>query len=229
MPPVVLLHGSMANSASWLGILRDFGPSFSLFCADIPGEPGLSEASRMPLTSDAAARWLEALLDGLGIERAAFLGMSLGSWYALSLATNNPRRVRALSLVTAGGIASQKRGFLAKAILCMMLGERGRRRLAGLVYRKAEVPPVVHEFQALVSAHFRPLLEPLPIFRDGDLRGLKMPLQYFGGDLDVILDTAKTVRRLRALVPHAEVRVLAGTGHVILDKFGEVREFLERN
>ena len=40
--------GSMSNSASWLGILDDFADSFSLYCVDIPDEPGLSEPLRMP-------------------------------------------------------------------------------------------------------------------------------------------------------------------------------------
>lgn len=227
-PPLTMLHGSMSNSGSWLGIIPLFVENFSVFCVDIPGEPGLSEPKRMRLHSDKPAQWLGAVLDGLAISRCSFLGMSLGSWYALNFAVNQPERVVALSLITTGGIAPQHKNFLFKALFFMMLGKRGQKMLNKLIFHKTEMPPQLLEIQAIVSANFNPVTEQIPLFTDGQLQTLHMPIQYFGGDHDAILDTAKTVERLSRLTPQAEIHVLADTGHVIIDQFSEVRDFLEK-
>ena len=111
-PPLVLLHGSVSNSASWLGVIPLYAQNFSIYCLDIPGEPGLSTSNRFPLKSDSPEKWLKSVLDTLGLNKVSFLGMSLGGWYALNFAIRNPERVSALSLISAGGIAKQKTGFL---------------------------------------------------------------------------------------------------------------------
>jgi len=225
-PPVLMLHGSMSNSATWLGCAGMFAERFHILCADIPGEPGLSEPARMPLASDAPLKWLDSLLDVLGLSRVARVGMSLGGWYALRFATRRQERVTAASLITAGGVAPERRDFIKKAMFCMIFGKPGKKRLNRLIYHEVPVPPEVGEFQAIVNANFNPVVEPLPIFTDEELRGLTMPLQFFGGDHDALMDTPATAARLSALVPHAEVNILPDMGHVILDRFEAVRDFL---
>jgi pimeloyl-ACP methyl ester carboxylesterase len=227
-PPLLMLHGSMSNSATWLGVAPLFIDAFSVFCVDIPGEPGLSEPVRMDLASDKPVLWLASLLDQLAIAQASFLAMSLGSWYALNFAVNHPQRSVALSLITTGGIAPQRKDFIVKALFCMMLGQRGQQMLNNMVFHKTTVPPQVLAAQALVAKHFNPLTKALPLFTDAQLRQLTMPLQYFGGDRDALLDTVKTAARLRTLTPQAELHVLADTGHVIIDQFPTTRDFLLR-
>ena len=225
-PALVALHGSMANSSTWIGCIGDFIDDFCFYAVDIPGEPGLSQPARCGLASEEPLQWLESLLDGLGIDRAYFLTMSLGSWYALNLAIHRPERVAAISIFTTGGIVPARRSFLFRAIGYMMMGAKGQEKLAKAVYHKAEVPREVLDFQALVSKNFNAVMEALPIFSDEDLRSIKAPIQYFGGDADALLDTAGTVKRLRALLPEAELNVLPDTGHAILDRFPDAARFL---
>ncbi|MEL7554571.1 MAG: alpha/beta hydrolase [bacterium] len=227
-PPLVLLHGSVSNSASWLGVIPLFAERFSVYCLDIPGEPGLSSPERLSLRSESPALWLRGALDALGLDRVAFLGMSLGGWYALNFAVRYPERVGALSLISAGGIGSEKPGFIFKAMIFLLLGKRGQRMLNKAIYHKVEMPKEILEYQALVSRHFRPVNEGLPRFSDEELKALTMPLQYFGGDRDALLDTKTSVGRLAALLPRAEARLLEDTGHAIIDKFGAVNDFLLR-
>lgn len=228
-PPLVMLHGTMSNSAAWLGTAGGFLDTYSVFCLDLPGEPGLSEPVRLKLASESPETWLASALDALGIGTCALLGMSLGGFYGLRYAVRYPERVSALSLITAGGLAPQRASFLFKALLCLMLGRPGRKLLKALIYRKAPVPREAAAYQELVGAHFNPVTEPVPVFSDEELRGLLMPIQYFGGDKDALLDSEKSGRRLELLCPRAEVHVLPDTGHVILDKFAEVKAFMVRH
>ena len=228
-PPLVLLHGSTSNSASWLGILPLFTQDFSVFCVDIPGEPGFSTSERFPLASDAPESWLRCTLDALGLQKCSFLGMSLGGWYAVDFAVRNPERVQALSLVSGGGIAAQKLGFIFKALFFLMLGKTGQHMLSKVIYHHTVVPQEILDYQAIVSKHFNPVTEPLPVFSDEQLLRLTMPIQYFGGDHDGLLHTRRSVERLKALLPHADAQLLVDTGHAIIDKFDEVKEFLIRS
>jgi pimeloyl-ACP methyl ester carboxylesterase len=228
-PPLVMLHGSMSNSATWLGVASEFADFFSVYCLDLPGEPGLTDPVRPTLASEEPSRWLASALDSLGINACALLGMSLGGFYGLHFAVRHPRRVTALSMITACGLAPQRMSFLFKAVLCLMLGSAGQKRLNALVYHKATVPREAAAHQALIGAHFNPIVEPVPTFADEELQRLVMPVQYFGGDKDALLDSGKSARRLEALAPAAEVHVLPDTGHVILDRFAEVKAFLVRN
>lgn len=226
--PLVMIHGSVSNSAAWFGCIPEFIADFCLYCADIPGEPGLSEPARCGFVSDEPFEWIDSLLGCLGIEKACFLTMSLGSWYALNYAVRKPEKVAALSVITAGGIVPARTGFIFKAMFYMMLGRAGQKMLNRAVYHKTAVPDTVLEFQALASRHFNPVAEPLPVFTDSQLSKIKSPLQFFGGDRDALIDSVKTAKRLRNLFPDADVHILGDTGHVILGCFPEAAEFLRK-
>src|SRR5512139_3195860 len=81
-PPVILLHGSTANSSAWMGDVAAWSERLRVYAVDVIGEPGLSAPARPVMASDAYAGWLDDVLDGLGLglERAAVVGMSLGGW-----------------------------------------------------------------------------------------------------------------------------------------------------
>jgi hypothetical protein len=111
----------------------------------------------------------------------------------------------------------------------MLLGETGRALMNKAIYYHTEMPKEIYEFQALVTANFTPLTEPIPIFSDEELRRLTMPIQYFGGIHDALLDTRATARRLSALLPQAEIHVLEDKGHVIIDRGKEIAAFLKRH
>jgi pimeloyl-ACP methyl ester carboxylesterase len=80
-----------------------------------------------------------------------------------------------------------------------------------------------------VGRHFRPLTEPIPVFRDDELLRLQMPLQFFAGSKDMLLRSEASVRRLVKLLPHAAAHLLGDRGHVILGKSEEILSFLLRS
>ncbi|TVT51464.1 alpha/beta fold hydrolase [Amycolatopsis rhizosphaerae] len=219
--PLVLLHGSGSNSMHWMGRIPELAREFRVYAVDMIGEPGLSAASRPPLDSGRYAAWLDAVLDSLGVERAGFMGISLGGWLALDYAIRRPERVARLALSCPGGIGRQKTGFLVKALLLNALGERGRRRSAAGVLGPALSTMDKREAEGalalvtLVSRHYRYRREPLPVFGDDALRKLTMPVQVIVGRQDVLIDSAETKRRLETAVPHAIVRLLPGVGHFV--------------
>lgn len=225
-PPLIMIHGSVSNSAAWLGSISYFIDDFCVYCIDIPGEPGLSEPVRCSLDSEEPYQWLSSLIDYLDINQAFFITMSLGSWYAINFAIHSPEKVRALSMITSGGLVAAKKSFIYKAIIFMMLGKFGQKFINKLVYHKTQVPIEVLEFQSITSRYFNPVKEALPIFSDAQLKKLAFPVQFFGGDCDALIDSVKTAERLKSLLPHSDIHILSDTGHAIIDQFPAIKEFL---
>ncbi len=226
-PVLLLLHGSSSNSASWFGELATWSQVFRVLAVDIPGEPGLSEARRMRLTSEAASLWLVSLLDTLGVARAGIVGMSLGGFYGLHFATRHPGRVTALSLLAPSGLAAQRWSFLVKVVPLLFLGDWGLQRINRMVYGDLQMPAAILAFGRLVGRHFRPTTEPVPVFTEAQLAQLTMPVQYFGGAHDVLLRSRESAARLARFVPHAEVHLLPEAGHVILGAGDAILAFMQ--
>ncbi|GAA2793761.1 alpha/beta fold hydrolase [Saccharopolyspora taberi] len=220
-PPLVLLHGSGANTTQWSDRISSLAEHFRVHAVDLIGEPGLSAPARPPLASDRHARWLDAVLDALGIQQTPIMGISLGGWIALDYATRRPGRVRRLALTCPLGIGRQKTGFLLTTALLGLLGERGRRRSVtttlgpGLSALPPELAGPVVDQVRLVSRNYRYRMEKLPVFDDTALRRLTMPLHVLLGERDVMVDSRHARQRLRTTAPHATVQVLPGVGHFI--------------
>ncbi len=232
-PPVLLLHGSAANSAMWMGDIAAWASGFRVNAVDVIGEAGLSAASRPPLASDAYALWLDDVMQALGLARVSIVGVSLGGWLALDYATRRPDAVESLALLSPGGMGRQKVGIICKTIALMMCGAWGRRKLRELILGRAptEMSPAARHFSAFVSLihkHFRPRMTKLPIFTDDALARLTMPVMAIVGGKDVLLDSAETKRRLESNVPHAEVRYLPEAGHLLSMQTEPILDFLRR-
>ncbi len=225
-PPLILLHGSVSNSASWLGVIPLFAEYFHVFCLDIPGEPGYSSEERLSLSGNAPALWICHTMDALGLDSAFFLGMSLGGYYALKFTVNFPNRVKALSLISAAGLSKQKASFILKAVFLMMLGKKGQKLLNKMIYHNVIIPKEILEYQALVSKHFNPVTEPLRIFTDKELLALTMPVQYIAGDKDALIHTREACIRIKKILPHVRTELVKNTGHAVIDRFGEACKFL---
>ncbi|MEW8977950.1 MAG: alpha/beta fold hydrolase [Symbiobacterium sp.] len=104
-PVLVLINGLLTDLSSWNGHLPHLTPHFRVLTYDCRGQ-GLSEKpDEGPYTPRLHADDLKGLLDGLGIEKAALLGVSSGACVALSFAARWPERVSALVLANGYGVA----------------------------------------------------------------------------------------------------------------------------
>lgn len=98
-PPVVVLHGT-GDPAGFLLPLLEALHGVRVIAPDRPGI-GLSDPVELPLHAyrEAAVRWLDGLLDALGLETAALVGHSGGGVWALWYALAHPERVARLVLM----------------------------------------------------------------------------------------------------------------------------------
>jgi len=232
-PAVLLLHGSMANSASWMADISVWAAHFRVFAVDLIGDAGLSAPSRPPLDSEAHALWLDDAMQALAITRASIVGVSLGGWLTLDYATRRPERVRSIVVLCPAGVGRQRIGFVFKLAPLRLLGAWGRRKAAEIVLGRAPADPspavrFFADFMALIHRHFRPRMVKFPVFADNALQRLTMPAMAILGGKDVLFDSASTKQRLERNLARVEVHYLPEAGHYIPGQTQTVLEFLRR-
>ncbi|MEE6177069.1 alpha/beta fold hydrolase [Mycobacterium sp. 050134] len=227
-PPVVLLHGAGSNSAIWRADAPRWSLTHRVYMVDIIGEPGLSAPSRPVLASDAYASWLDDVLDELGTDSAAFVGVSLGGWLATDYAIRRPGRVERLALRAPGGIGRQRYGAVLAALALMPFGDPGIRRALRIALGPGSVPEPVVDYMLRIQRNYRPRRDPLPVFSDEGLESIVAPLFVVLGARDRLLDSRETAARLTRLQPAASISILPGTGHGLFDDGESLHAFLNQ-
>jgi pimeloyl-ACP methyl ester carboxylesterase len=100
-PPLVLYHGFTGSLEDWriVGLTELMSPSFQLILIDARGH-GDSDKPHDPAayTAPIRARDVVSVLDCLHIERAHFLGYSMGGWVGFCLAKYAPERFTSLAI-----------------------------------------------------------------------------------------------------------------------------------
>jgi pimeloyl-ACP methyl ester carboxylesterase len=96
-PAVVLLHSFLMDASMFAPQVAAFGADYRLIAVDQRGH-GETPAGG-PFDYWDSARDVLELLDSLGIERAAFVGVSQGGFVAMRLALLAPDRVAALAVM----------------------------------------------------------------------------------------------------------------------------------
>lgn len=231
-PPLILLHGSTGNATTWIGDIAAYARDFRCYCVDIIGEPGLSAPSRPDVASEAYVLWLDEVLAGLKLDRASFLGLSLGGWLAFNYAVNRADRVVALAGIAPAGIC-RTRNFIASHLPYFFLGAWGMRKIREAIMgpAPADTSPEVQEFMqflALIATEFKPRIVTLPILSDDQVRGLAFPVFVVTGGRDVMLFGEETRDRLTALAPDAVVEFRPDARHYIPETSAGIVAFLKR-
>lgn len=226
LPPLVLLHGAGSASAVWVGEVADYARHFRVCAVDLVGEAGKSAPNRPPWDGPAYAEWLADVLNGLELPRPHLLGISQGGWTALKFAVTHPARVERLILLTPSGVIPTRSSFLPRAMVSMMLGRWGMRRMMRAMFADQPVPDGAEETMITIMHHFKHRVEAAPVFTGDELRRLTMPVLLVIGDRDIVSDTERVAARLGELLPQLEVVRRPGAGHSLMNTAPRVVEWL---
>ncbi|MGW6570016.1 alpha/beta fold hydrolase [Streptomyces sp. NPDC054975] len=216
-PPVLLLPGGGATATGWYAMAAALGLTHRVHAVDLVGEPGRSvPADGRPLrTVDDLTAWLGALLDGLRLDSAAFVGHSYGAWIALHHALRAPERVDRLVLLDPTNCFT---GFSPRYLLRalpMLLRPTPARTAAFLRWETggAELDAQWLRLLAL-AARFpsaRPVTGPRPTATE--LSTLTPPALLLLAERSRAHDSARLAAGARAAVPHVETATLPGATH----------------
>jgi 4,5:9,10-diseco-3-hydroxy-5,9,17-trioxoandrosta-1(10),2-diene-4-oate hydrolase len=105
---LILLHGGGPGASAWSNFGRNlpvFAKSYHTLAIDQPGFGRSDKPIEHPQYFTHSADAVAGLMDSLGIERAHFIGNSLGGGAAVRLALNHPARAARLVLMGPGGLS----------------------------------------------------------------------------------------------------------------------------
>src|SRR5262245_58734984 len=109
--PVLMLSNSLGTTmAMWNGQLKPFGEHFRLVRYDRRGH-GKSGVPKGPYTMERLGRDVLAVLDGLGIKKINWCGLSMGGMVGQWLGANAPERVERLVLTNTSSFFPDKNGW----------------------------------------------------------------------------------------------------------------------
>jgi len=131
-PPVLVLHGWGADSATVASIQAGLRATHRTIAPDLPGF-GESDPPPGVWGTTEYARAVRDLMDALGISRASFIGHSRGGHIAAVIAATTPERVDKLVLVDSAGIRASHGPRYRARVLAFKAGRRAlaSRLLAG--------------------------------------------------------------------------------------------------
>jgi len=221
-PPVVLLHGGLADHREWAPQLA-LADELELVAWDAPGCGGWSDPP-VSFRMDDYAAVLARFVDVLGLERPHVVGLSFGATLALALYRRVPSLPQSLVLASpyagwagslppevvaarlASGLESLERGTdaLVEELLPTLFSERAPREIAdrrGVIaadLRAAGARPMLH---AMAEADLRDVLPTITV-----------PTLVLHGALDARAP-AEAVRTLAEAIPGSTLVTLPGAGH----------------
>jgi pimeloyl-ACP methyl ester carboxylesterase len=237
-PDVILIHGLGATKSSLFdaaaSLARD---GYRVHALDLPGFGG---SSKRPAAYGAPyfTEVVTGVMDELGIERAHFVGNSMGGRVAIEMGLQHPERVGALALLCPA-VAFVRRDFapivkLLRPELGMLPHSFGRRTIEaqfwGMFADRDQVDPViadvvVDEFERIYRspgarlaflASARSLYLDKPFGTHGfypRLAQLQAPAMFVWGTHDKVIPSGFR-RHVEQWLPSAEQIVLDGCGHV---------------
>jgi abhydrolase domain-containing protein 6 len=226
--PVLLLHGFASNKENWILMMPFLLKRYRVFIPDLPGwGESLFDVNEHYHIIEQIKRihfWAEKYLP----DEFHIVGSSMGGGVAALMTIHYPEKILSLTLMNALGAFGTVQTEFEKELL------KGRNHLipshlTGVVQMMSTVTsynrwalsaimaPVM--YQDLISRRhvnqhlFQQLLLNAASDTFAGLVNIKVPTFVFWGEEDQILH-ASSAMEFKRLIPHAEVKILRGAGHL---------------
>jgi 3-oxoadipate enol-lactonase len=222
--PVVLLHGFPFDHTIWRAQTEALQDSFHLILPDLRGH-GQSPAPSGVYRMDLMAQDVFALLDALNIERAVWIGHSMGGYVTMAALRAVPERIAGIGLVATHPLADpddRRAGRLATADKVLTEG-------SGIVAQtmiKTMFAPGFDLDSPLARELFDLMSRTPPLGVAGaqrgmaerpdsveTLRGARVPALVIAGLGDQIVNP-DVMRQMARTIPNARLVEIAGAGHM---------------
>ncbi len=220
---LLLLHGGGSNSLLWSSNINDLARVFKVYTIDDIIGTGKSIYSKIPGNSADYSRWINELLDSLGITRKIYLaGLSYGGWQAANYCIQNPGRVSKLALIAPAGTVQPLSGeWIRRAVLSQIPYRYFTRQFFDWLFedaRNSEDYSLFLEEQidkAFCSIHgYKKMPLPYPgVLSDEELKKITLPSIFIVGEHEKIYSASKAIDRLELIVPDMNTKIIPGAGH----------------
>jgi pimeloyl-ACP methyl ester carboxylesterase len=248
-PAILLVHGVTGSSTTWREVMPVLAERFTVLAPDLLGH-GESAKPRGDYSLGAFASGIRDLMVALDIDRATFVGHSLGGGVALQMAYQFPQRCERLVLVCSGGLGKEVSPLLravslpgSELVLPVLMAPQIRQALeaVGSVLSKVGLRPGIRgreawrSYTGLTETHgrvafihtIRSVIDPLGqrvSARDRLYLAQEVPTLIVWGGRDRIIPVDHA-HAAHELIPGSVLKIVAEAGHFV--PFETPEPFLE--
>lgn len=219
-PPLVLLHGLIANGACWTPLARALEGQFDVVMPDARGHGGSSAPSHGYRYQDHAAD-VTGLIQGLKLSAPVLLGHSMGGMTAAVVASQKSCRLRAVILVDPTFLTPARQREVFDSDVAeqhrRILGQDKNQILADLQRRRSHRSPELLQLIAAARLQtrmnaFEVLTPPNPEYQELVSR-IDVPILMVIADGGVV--STQTASQLQTLNPRIQIEQISDAGHAI--------------
>ncbi len=182
-PPVILLHGGLANSNYWGKLVPALAPHYRVVVMDSRGH-GRSSRDAQPYGYDLMASDVLALMDFLKIDKAALVGWSDGAIIGLDIAIHHPERLSKLFAFAANSDPSGVKDVDKSPVFTAFIA-RAKKEYEML-------SPTPTQYDAFL-VQITKMWATQPHWTADDLAGIKVPTWIVDADHDEAIERANTL------------------------------------
>lgn len=238
-PAVFMTHGLTGHAEGFIrNVLPIAEAGYHVYAVDAVGHGFSAKPEDVTYNPATFVAHLMAVMDAVGVERAHFIGQSLGAWTAWRLALANPERVLSLTSATGAGFrladpesertsreVHARVGAVSKAALDEPTRERVRARLEWLMADPGSVTEELVETRYTifnlrdsrqvmrkVNADLTSVDTREDMLTEADLMRTAVPVLILWTDRNPTTP-ASVARRAAELVPGARFELIENAGH----------------
>lgn len=102
-PALIMLHGTGSSWECFCANLEAHSKHFNCYAIDMVGS-GFSDKPNEPYEIPVYVEHVRKFMDAVGVQRASFIGVSLGAWVTGRFAVTHPDRIEKLTLLAPSGL-----------------------------------------------------------------------------------------------------------------------------
>jgi pimeloyl-ACP methyl ester carboxylesterase len=225
---VVFVHGNPGAGSDWMPLMTRIAEFATVVAPDLPGFGASDARADGDYTVAGYARFLDGVIDQLGIQRVHLVAHDFGGPFAATWAADHPDRVASVTMVNTGVFIGYRWHRMARVWRTPVVGELMMRLtnlgVANLILGH-DNPGLSEPWVDAVARHLVPaetkraVLELYRSTRTADIEALAPRLHRHDidalvvfGDADVYIPVEQAHLQVQPF-PRAEVHVLPGVGH----------------
>ena len=239
-PPLVLLHGNGATTEDFLisGLIDRLARNHRVIAIDRPGFGYTARPRARLWTGAAQGRLMRRVVQRLGVQRPVVIGHSWGAIVATAWALEHQAELAGVVLMSGYYYPTPRRdvlvfappgipviGDLMRYTISPPLSRLIAPKLVEMIFAPNPVPrrfaqnfPLelsLRPWQLRAAAEDHGFLIPWAAAHQNRYGELRLPVTIITGAADRIVTAARQSVRLHRDIPHSELRVLPGLGHMI--------------
>ena len=201
-PPVILVHGGLANSDYWGLQVPALAAHYHVIVMDSRGH-GRSTRTDTPIGYHLMSSDVLGLMDYLHIRKAALIGWSDGAIIGLDIAIHHPDRLTRLFAFAANSDPSGAKDVTKSPVFTAYTLRAAK--------EYARLSPTPTQFKAFL-ANIEKMWATEPHFTDDQLSHIKVPTWIVDGDHDEAIKRENT-DHMATLIPNAAELILPDVSH----------------